>query len=151
MIKWLSGYFETLFLMSSRANRKHIRESMEQADRGEVTSFINRKGGVSLYVNMLIGTEVDFESNCAYVRIHECQVTESKEYDEDTVVDLCVDGEVIGVEILNFRSTLSAPTCAGADVEEWHTDIEVAVFAARSFVLQNLMKSGLYDSRPIHK
>ena len=88
-------------------------------------------------------TEIDLEYQLAYFRVHDCKINKTIEYELETYVDLCVDGEVIGVEILNFKSVLSAPLYAGADVEEWHSDIDEAVLAARSFVLQVLMKSGL--------
>lgn len=151
MFKWISEYLETLYLMSTKANREHIRKSIEQVDRGEVTKFVINKRSVSFYLEMLIGTEIDFESNCAYVRVHRCEIAKTIPYDEVTNVDMCDEGKIVGVEILNFISCLSASSCARADFEERQTDLDEAVLAARSFVLQDLMKSGLTDSRPIHK
>lgn len=151
MYKWISGYLETLYLMRSRENRKRLRESILQVKRGETTAFILRNGNALMCLRMLIGTELDLEANCAYVRIHECGITETLRFDEETNLDFCSDGEIVGVEILDLKACLSAPTCAGTDVEESHSKVEEAVLLARSFVLQDLMKSGLYDHRPIHK
>ena len=137
--------------MRSKANRHNLRESMAQADRGETTSFSAPRGNIGKYLYMLTETSIDLEYQLAYVRVHDCKFDKTIEYDLETYVDLCSDGEVIGVEILNFKGVLSAPLSAGADVEEWHTDVDEAVLAARSFVLQDLMKSGLDDHRPIHK
>ena len=100
---------------------------------------------------MLNGTEIDLKANCAYVRIHECKVDKTIEFEIDNYVDICSDGEVVGVEIIDLISVLSAPLIAGADVEEWRSYIEEAVLVSRSLVLQDLMKSGIYDHRPIHK
>ena len=151
MFKWISSYVETCYLMRSKANREHIRESIAQADRGETRGFSAPRGNIGKYLHMLTGTEIDLEFQLAYVRVHDCKFEKTIEYEHLTYVDLCADGEVIGVEILNFKSVLSSPLSAGADVEEWHSDVDEAVLAARSFVLQDLMKSGLYDHGPIHK
>jgi uncharacterized protein YuzE len=137
--------------MRTKANREHIRESMAQADRGETTGFRAFPGKIGKYLYMMTGTEIDLESQLAYVRVHDCKVEKTIEYDLQTFVDVCVDGEAVGVEILGFKSVLSAPLLAGEDLEEWHSDIDESVLAARSFVLQDLMKMGLYDHRPIHK
>jgi uncharacterized protein YuzE len=151
MFKWILGYIETLYLMKTKANRHHLREAMAQADRGETTGFSAARGNVGKYLFMMTGTEIDLEFQSAYVRVHDCKFDKTIEYEHLTYVDLCVDGQAIGVEILNFKSVLSAPLSAGSDVEVWHSNIDEAVLAARSFVLQDLMKSGLYDHRPIHK
>jgi uncharacterized protein YuzE len=137
--------------MRTKANREHIRESMAQADRGETTGFSAHRGNIEKYLHMLTGTEIDLEYQLAYVRVHDCKVEKTIEYEFQTYVDVCADGEAVGVEILGFKSVLSAPIYAGADVEEWHSVIDEAVLAARSFVLQDLMKCGLYEHRPIHK
>jgi hypothetical protein len=151
MFKWISGYIETFYLMRTKANRDHIRESMAQANRGETTGFSATRGNIGKYLYMLTGTSIDLEFQLAYVRVHDCKVSRTIEYEPGTHVDLCLDGEAIGVKILNFKSVLSAPLHAGADVEEWHSEIDEAVLAARSLVLQDLMKAGLYDHRPIYK
>jgi uncharacterized protein YuzE len=150
MFKWISGYLETLYLMSRKSNREHLRKSISQMERGETTSFRIRNRDALWYIKMLNGTEIDLEANCAYVRIHECKVDKTIEFEIDNYVDICSDGEVVGVEIIDLKSVLSAPLSAGADVEEWHSDIEEAVLVSRSLVLQDLMKSGIYDHRPIH-
>ena len=151
MFKWISGSLETLYLMRLVENRKRLRESISQAKRGKTTAFILRNVNALMCLRMIIGTEIDLHANCAYVRLHECEISETLRFDEETNLDLCADGEIVGVEVLDFKSCLSAPNCAGADVEESHTKIEKAVLLARSFVLQDLMKSSLYDHRPIHK
>jgi len=151
MFKWISGYMETFYLMRSRANRDCLRASIAQAERGEVTKITIPHGKASLYLGMLSSTEIDFESNSAYVRLHRCTVAKTDRYDEQTNIDICAEGKVVGVEIFDFISCLLAPTSAGSDIEDWHTEVEESVLAARSFVLQNLMKSGLDESRPIHK
>jgi uncharacterized protein YuzE len=100
---------------------------------------------------MMNSTEIDFEANCAYVRLHECKVDKVIEFNINTYVDIGSDGDVVGVEIIDLKSVLNAPLIAGADVDDSHSEIEETVLVSRSFVLQDLMKSGLYDHRPIHK
>lgn len=137
--------------MSRKSNREHVRKSISQMERGETTSFRIRNRDALWYIKMLNGTEIDLEANCAYVRIHECKVDKTIEFEIDNYVDICSDGEVVGVEIIDLKSVLSAPLSAGADVEGWHSDIEEAVLVSRSLVLQDLMKAGIYNHRPIHK
>ncbi len=151
MFKWISEYLETLFLLSTKSNREHLRQAKSQVERGETTSFKIQNGKLLKYANMMNSTKIDLEANCAYVQLHECTVDKVIEYSIHTYVDICSEGDVVGVEIIDVISVLSAPLIAGADVEEWHSDIEEAVLVSRSLVLQDLMKSGIYEHRPIHK